>query len=271
MAENKTTFENTGHSFKEACCIDAGRVYDSCCNRDCLEDLRCFFTAADQATISNAINVKMRSAEVLTAYIDVEPVNFNRGFYACNITFFFIVKLDVYMAPHTCPVEVSCATCYNKQVILFGSDGNVKVFASTTVPDGNCGYVTDVSGNKPRCVAQCVDPVPLNARLGEVNDTYDNVCIMPDAVETALGAPVVTDAAVGTPTIYVTLGLFTVIQLTRQVQMLIPVYDFCIPEKQREDTEDEPCDIFKRIKFPTEDFFPPRSIDNNDIGCHSNK
>ena len=28
--------------FKEAVCIDAGRVYDSCCDRDCLEDLRVY-------------------------------------------------------------------------------------------------------------------------------------------------------------------------------------------------------------------------------------
>ena len=30
--------------FKEAVCIDAGRIYDSCGDKDCLEDLRVYFT-----------------------------------------------------------------------------------------------------------------------------------------------------------------------------------------------------------------------------------
>ena len=67
--------------FKEAVCIDAGRVYDSCCDRDCLEDLRCFFTAEAQAYIDQAISVRLKSAEVLNVLIDVQPVSFNKGFY----------------------------------------------------------------------------------------------------------------------------------------------------------------------------------------------
>ena len=68
--------------------------------------------------------------------------------------------------------------------------------------------------------------------------------------------------------IMVTLGLFTVIQLVRNVQMLIPVYDFCVPEKQCDDSCDSPCEVFRRIKFPTDDFFPPRPCDtDNNCGC----
>ena len=36
MAEQKTN----GNAFKEAVCIDAGRIYDSCSDKDCLEDQR---------------------------------------------------------------------------------------------------------------------------------------------------------------------------------------------------------------------------------------
>jgi hypothetical protein len=50
--------------------------------------------------------------------------------------------------------------------------------------------------------------------------------------------------------------------------MLIPVYDFCIPEKQCEDTTDHPCDVFRKIQFPTDEFFPPRQSDCADcFGC----
>ena len=78
-------------NFKEAVCIDAGRVYDSCCDRDCLEDLRVYFGSDGQQTVQNALSVRIKSAEVLNVMIDVEPVNFNRGFYSCDLTFFFLV------------------------------------------------------------------------------------------------------------------------------------------------------------------------------------
>lgn len=258
-----------GCNFKEACCIDAGRIYDSCCDRDCLEDLRCYFTETVQTTVNDAISVKMRSAEVVSAYIEVEPVNFNRGFYSCDITFFFIVTLDVYSAPHTCPTTVKGAACFTKKVILFGSDGNVKIFTNSPIAGENCTNITELTSNMPKCVVQSVDPVPLGAKLGEVKSTYENNCVFPDVISELLGGTVVTDLDVGTPTVYVTLGLFTVVQLIRQVQMLIPVYDFCIPEKQCNDSTDQPCDIFKRISFPTDDFFPPRPdcFENNGCGC----
>ena len=68
--------------------------------------------------------------------------------------------------------------------------------------------------------------------------------------------------------VFVTLGLFTVIQLVRNVQMLIPVYDFCIPEKQCDCTTDTPCDVFRKIQFPTDDFFPPRPChEDDDCDC----
>ena len=119
----------------------------------------------------------------------------------------------------------------------------------------------------PKCVVQSVDPVALSARIGEIKDCYENVRCIPECICECIGGTVVTDLERGTPTIYVTLGLFTIVQLIRNVQMLIPVYDFCIPEKQCEDTADQPCDVFKRIKFPTDDFFPPRPCVTDDKEC----
>lgn len=268
MAETRNGTPNSGCDFKEACCIDAGRIYDSCCDRDCLEDLRCFFTPEGQSYVERAISVRMRSAEVINVYIDVEPVNFNRGFYSCDMTFFFIVELDVFMSPHSCPTTIKGICSFNKRVILFGSDGNVKVFSNTMSLSDACDHGAECTTNMPKCVVQSVDPIPLSSRLGEIRDCYDNSGVIPDCVCNALGGNVVTDLDNGAATVYVTLGLFTVVQLIRNVQMLIPVYDFCIPEKQCNDSTDQPCDTFKRIKFPTDDFFPPRPCDfGNDFGC----
>ena len=56
--------------------------------------------------------------------------------------------------------------------------------------------------------------------------------------------------------------------------MRIPAYDFCIPRKECVTSTDDPCDLFSRIEFPTEEFFPPRTIEENTSnscnGCQNN-
>ena len=258
----------TDANFKEAVCIDAGRVYDSCCDRDCLENLRCFFLPEDQELVNNAVSVRLRSAEVLNVFIDVQPVNFNKGFFSCDLTFFFLLGFDIFTSPKTRATCINGITTYSKRVILYGSEGNVKLFSNTFSDDCINTNTTRQSSNCPKCVVQAVDPVPLSARIGEIRDCYDNVCCIPECICNCIGGNVVTDLQNGCPTIYVTLGLFTIVQLIRNVQMLIPVYDFCIPEKACTDSaNDRPCDAFSKIKFPTDDFFPPRPCDISGCGC----
>lgn len=270
MADNNYSANECG-KFKEAVCIDAGRVFDSCCDRDCLEDLRCFFSSATQELITRAISVRLRSAEVLNVSISIEPVNFKRGFYSCDLTFFFLLGFDLFSAPHTCPDEIYGITSFSKRVILFGGEGNVKVFTSEASEDCESSDNTVIgSGNAPKCVVQTVEPIALSARIGEIRNCYDNVRCIPQAVCERIGGNVVTDLTAGTPTIYATVGLFTIVQMVRNVQMLVPVYDYCIPEKQCDDTTDQPCDIFRRIKFPTDDFFPASYSETTGeecIGC----
>lgn len=269
MADNKTTANEVG-SFKEAVCVDVGRVYDSCCDRDCLEDLRCFFTAETQTIINQAVSVRLKNAEVLNVYIDVEPVNFNKGFYSCDMTFFFLMTIDCFTAPNTCPTEVQGITAFSKKVILFGSEGNVKVYSSALSDNTGCDTQALSTSNNPKCVVQCVEPVSLSARLGQICDTYENVRYFPQSIINYFGTPLETNLPTGTPTVFATLGLFTIVQLVRNVQMLIPVYDFCIPEKQCEDSTDQPCDVFRKIKFPTDDFFPPRPCNvRGGCGCQN--
>lgn len=257
-------------NFKEAVCIDAGRVYDSCCDRDCLEDLRVYFGSDGQQIVQNALSVRIKSAEVLNVMIDVEPVNFNRGFYSCDLTFFFLVTLDVFTAPHTMPTTVRGIALWNKKVILFGSDGNVRIFSNMTSVEDESDPQLYQTTNMPKCVVQTVDPIALSAKICEVRDCSENYCHIPGSICNCIGSPIITELPCGTPTVYVTLGLFTIVQIIRNVQMLVPVYDFCIPEKQCDNTDEQPCDIFRKIKFPTNDFFPPRPSDlgiDNDFGC----
>ena len=41
-------------------------------------------------------------------------------------------------------------------------------------------------------------------------------------------------------------------------QKVIPAYDYCVPDKESTSTTDDPCEVFKKIKFPVNQFFPPK-------------
>jgi hypothetical protein len=272
MADIKQNCPTGSCDFKEAVCIDAGRVYDSCCDRDCVTDMRCYFSPQDQQLINSAVSVKIRCAEVLDVAIEVEPVTFNRGFYSLDLTFFFLVDIDVYTAPHTCPATVHGVAFYNKKAILYGSEGSVKTFTNEYVADDNCGRRSISGGNSPKCVVQAVDPVALSAKLCSGKCRCDLPGYIPSSVTACIGGAIDTQSGTDDQSVYVTLGLFTIVQLIRNVQMLVPVYDFCIPEKQCNDSTDSPCEVFRKIKFPTDDFFPPRPCDaDGDCGCGSSE
>ena len=102
----------------EPVCIDARRVYDSCGDKDCLSELPVYLSDASQTLIDNAVNVRIRNADVLNVMLDIEPVPFNRGFYSIDITFFFSVTLDVFSSPNTAPQQVEGLCISDKKVIL---------------------------------------------------------------------------------------------------------------------------------------------------------
>ncbi len=260
MAEQKIA---NSTAFKEAVCIDAGRVYDSCSDKDCLEDLQVYFTEQEQAKIDRALTVKAKSVEVLNVFLDVEPIPFNRGFYAVDMTFYFNVTLSAYYTPVSTADTVNGLAFFSKKVILYGSEGNVKVFSSEMVPSA----ANTISDN-PRAVVQVVSPIVLNSRFADSCDCecYPAEISFPEAVSQYYNGNFVVPS---TRRVLLTLGLFTIVQLERRVQMLIPAYDFCIPGKECITSTDDPCEVFKHIKFPTNEFFPPRLDDSEGIGICS--
>ena len=260
MAEQKTT----GNSFKEAVCIDAGRIYDSCSDKDCLEDLQVYFTETEQAKIDRALSVKAKSVEVLNVFLEVEPIPFNRGFYSVDMTFYFLVNLAAYYTPVSTADTVTGIAFFSKKVILYGSEGNVKVFSSE-MPFGGNGNVSD----SPRAVVQAVTPIVLSSRVADCCECDCCGCELnfPECVANCFNGNFVIPN--GGRKVLITLGLFTIVQLERRVQMLIPAYDFCIPGKECVTTTDDPCEVFKHIKFPTNEFFPPRLEETDGIGVCS--
>lgn len=58
--------------------------------------------------------------------------------------------------------------------------------------------------------------------------------------------------------LFITIGLFTIVRLVREAELIVPVVDFCIPCSECVDTTDNsPCDFFDRLRFPVDEFFPP--------------
>ena len=292
-----------GANFKEAVCIDTNRVYDSVSDKNCLEDLQVTFSDEVQPMINNACGIKLKEVEVSNVYMDVEAIPFNKGFYSVDITFFFLAKFEVQMPGMSC-VTVTGVTTFTRKMILFGSEGEVKVFCS----DQNG---TNQNNGMPRVCLQVSAPVALGSRLVDCdcscncncncnpccgngcgcNNGCNNGCNsgcnpccnncntgcgctndcgnIPQDVSCQCGSSFGgchTDKQV-----FITIGIFIIVQMERRVQMLMPAYDFCIPTKEPEvPVTGDPCELFKKIKFPTDSFFPQAASENgvpDGYGC----
>ena len=258
MTENFSTFScRENGQFKESVCIDAYRVYDSCADRSCLENLRVSFSESAQHIIDQASSVRVKNVNVITTFIDMEPVPFRRGYYAIDMTFFFEVNLEAFLAPSVMPASISGLCVVNKRAVLYGSEGKVSVFTSEYTSNDLDIQNTSLK-NLPRAVVQVADPVALSAKLCNLCDCRPQPQLrIPDCICRRFGGEFVRPGT-GSKTVALTIGLFTIVQIERNVQMLIPAYDFCVPNKQCVSSTDNPCDLFSRIEFPTEEFFPPR-------------
>lgn len=258
MADNRGISPNSAPQIKEAVCVDTSRVYDSCADKDCLQDLRVYLTDVGQSILNSAVTVKCRSAEVLNCTIDVERVPFNKGFYSVDLTFFIKVILDAVTSQQTTPTMFEGLCVFDKKCILYGSEGNVKVFSSNYIPDGYDNQ--NIYGNtNPTAKVQCVDPVALDARICNIcdccNTLGENGSGIPNRVLNCFSGTFPQQPC--NRACCVTLGIFTIVQLERDVQMLMPAYDFCVPNKECECDTMTPCDAFKQICFPVDEFFPP--------------
>ncbi len=261
MADNNKYIH--GNGCKEAVCVDAGRVYDSCSDKDCLEDLRVYFSERDQMIIDHAVTVRAKKADVITTFIDVEALPFNRGYYSCDLTFYFEVQFDVFTGHGSGCTTVCGIAVFEKKVILFGSEGSVKVFSSEFAPE-KCDRQEMPTRNMPRCNVQVAEPVVLNTKLlDKCNCNFCNDgCCIPACICERYGCNFCCEND-GGKVVLVTLGIFTIVQLVRNVQMLVPIYDFCIPSKECCPNTENPCDMFRKMSFPVDEFFPPKIDD----GC----
>ena len=159
---------------REAVCIHTKKIYDSCRDKDCIEDLRVYPTRSSQAVIDRALSVRGGRAELLQAYIDVEPASYNRGFFSVDIRYYYRITAEAFVGGSR-PAEISGLAVFDKRVLLFGSEGNAKIFTSRYRPEE-----PDCQGlgrsNLPEAVVEAVDPIVLSLKL---IDPCDFVCPPP--------------------------------------------------------------------------------------------
>lgn len=234
----------------EAVCIHTRKIYDSCRDKDCVEDLRVYPTASSQPYIESAFSVRPASATLLYADVGVDEISFNRGYFTVDVTYFYEVTGQTF--PGENQVQGLCV--FNKRVMLFGSEGSAKVYSSD-------GTFSD-SATQPVAVVECVNPIALNMKLVDACPTglAADVRDIPANILAHFGEDLVLSD--GSRMLLTTLGQFSIIRLERDTQLVVPVHDYCLPDKECiSGTEDDPCSMFSRIRFPVEEFFPPDSID----------
>lgn len=250
-------FANNPYGFKEAVTIQAERVFDSCSDRDCLEDLEIIFPdAASTQLVNEAAYAKARCCEVTSAYFSIEPIQFNKGFYSVDITYTFNIEVELSTSTSaSVPTNiVNGSAVFTKKVILYGSEGGTKLFTSDengAVSQNGCCY-----NNPPRATVAVADPIVLGLRLVTIpafSACTDATC------ETAVTIP-------SRKMICVTLGMFSIVSLSRTVPVMVPAFDYEVPCKECSSSTESPCELFDKISFPSGEFYP-KSLEDMTNNC----
>ena len=295
---------------REAVCIHTKKIYDSCRDKDCAEDLRVYLTRPSQAVLERASSIRSTKAELIHVDVDVEPASYSRGYYTADISYYYRITADASCGASR-PGELRGLAVFNKRVTLFGSEGSARIFSSR---DQDCG---PGGTNLPEAIVEAVDPVVLGARIVDPCDFRPGPgghrpgrpgggprpdwncpgpdfgprpdcgpdqrpdrpgCDPDDALSDIPGCVSgLFDNELtfgGERRLYVTLGQFSLVRLERDSQLLIPMYDYCMPTRECSAAEDDdpadPCDAFRQIRFPVGEFFPPNALpgmDGDRPGC----
>ncbi|MDO5401374.1 MAG: hypothetical protein Q4F17_10440 [Eubacteriales bacterium] len=243
---------------KQAMSIHTRKITDSCRDKDCIEDLRVYLASGSQQLLDTAASARVRSAELLYTYIDVEPVAFDRNHYCIDVTFYYRILADAVVGVSR-PATLYGLAVFTKRAVLCGEDSRAHVYRSTTRL-GEADGLSLVKANLPTAVVEVLDPMVLCSRVKEVCDCGACECLsqIPGAIRAQFDEELVLSGE--RRRLFVTLGQFSIVRLERDAQLVVPVLDYAIPCKECCDTPgaggEDPCEMFSRIPFPTGQFSP---------------
>lgn len=274
MAEGK--FSSQCLPLKEQVCIDTYRVLDSCRDKDCFEDVKVYLTCFGQEIIDRTNTVRAKKSKVLSAYIDVDQVPFNCGFYQLSIKIFVKLIFEACLGAGNIQ-EFEGVAVLEKKVILYGAEGSVSVFKSTELcnsfcPSETCGKC-DFSSTMPIAIIETVDPIVLDTTVREPGHRCACCCCcccdIPEGIVRHIGGELIDSDEKNTLT--VSLGLFSVVRIERPAQIIVNASEYCVPDKECiEAKDDDPCRIFKGMPFPVNEFCAgakPAQLPKNHPGC----
>ena len=257
---------------REAVCIHTKKVTDACRDKDCIEDLRVYLTKGSQSLLDTASCARVRCAELLYTYIDVEPVAFDKRHYCIDVTFYYRILADATIGAAR-PAALYGLAVFTKRAVLCGEKSHTHIFRSDTrlrETDGPTRY----SANLPTAVVEVLDPLVLASKVRDVCD-----CKCASAVQIPAFIRELFDEelvlAGDQRRLFVTLGQFSIIRLERDAQLVVPVLDYSIPTKECCESPgcaEDPCEMFSRIPFPAAQFAPKgcdRQKENEAGDCYT--
>lgn len=259
MSENcQDTLRCDPNDLQQAMSIHTRKITDSCRDKDCIEDLRVYLTKSSQSQLDACAGAKVRCAELLYTYIDVEPAAFDRKHYCIDVTFYYRILADATIG-NSRPAALCGLAVFTKRAVLCGEDSRAHIFRSDTRLCASDG-TTRRYANRPTAVVEVLDPMVLSSKVKEVCDDRcreETTLQIPAGIRELFDDDLVLSGE--RRRMFVTLGQFSIVRLERDAQLVVPVLDYAIPTKECCDAPgcaEDPCEMFSRIPFPTRQFAP---------------
>ena len=259
MAENRFSCAPSG-GIRDTVCIETNRVLDSCRDRDCFEQVRVYLSGYGNDLLEHTSAIRTKSAKIVWTQITLDPIQFNRGFYAVTVRFYVKLCLEACVGCGRSQ-ELEGIAVLEKRVILYGGESNVNIFKSSADCNSFCAMPDPAccERNVPTAIVEVVDPVILGTKIVEEINECNCCCCqegqLPEAVCQGFDAPFDFDEGRGKRYLTVSLGIFSVVRIVRPAQYLVQATEYCIPEKECTPVEeDDPCNVFRKMPFPVGEF-----------------
>ena len=264
MPENRfpcSSSSSAGGRERDLVCIETNRILDSCRDRDCFEDVRVFLTDIGNEIIEHTSSIRVKDSCIAWAFVGVDPVRFNRGFYTITVRFYIKLVFEACIGAGRSQ-EFDGIAVVEKNVVLYGGENNVSVFRSTSDSSDFCSVPEPCCNKKnvPVAVVEVVDPIILASRIAEVKGDCCHCCCcaddLPETITSRVNG-VLVDGKEGDRVLVVSIGLFSVVRIVRPAQYLIHATEYAVPDKEcRPDENASPCCVFNSMPFPTHEFSP---------------
>ena len=137
---------------RQAMSIHTRKITDSCRDKDCIEDLRVYLTTGSQQLLDTAASARVRCAELLYTYIDVEPVAFDGHHYCIDVTFYYRILADAVVGARR-PATLYGLAVFSKRAVLCGEDSRAHIYRSDT-RIGEADGLSRYSANLPTAVVE---------------------------------------------------------------------------------------------------------------------